>query len=397
MGIEYPIISAAMTWVTSAEFVAAVSNAGGMGVLGPNAGQTEKATSAEDMADRLTQEIRKVKALTNKPFAVNYIFPMGGATEDPFTNAVFDVLVKENVKNVIAIGLNVVDRELKRLKEQDIKVVYRDLSPTVEKLVEAEKSGVDALIVTGYEAGGHMSDYKISTFSLVPQITSLVKIPVIAAGGIIDGRGAKAALSMGAEGVYMGTRFIVTKENPASMETKKAIIKVKSEEFIEFKSGTGHLRTIPTEAGKKALELINLGKPAEAYKYYGEGFKIGMLDGDLVNGTVSVSESAGGIQQILTCQEVIDEIVKPSDEDLKIFFLQFDTDQIRINLIQPGPIQTNIVTKALSEKAIEERAQQVPIKRLGQSQEVANLALFLASDEASYITGAHHELMEDCL
>ncbi|SNT51783.1 enoyl-[acyl-carrier protein] reductase II [Bacillus sp. OK838] len=310
IGIKYPVISAAMTWVTSAEFVAAVSNAGGMGVLGPNAGQKEKATSAEDMADRLTKEIRKVRELTNKPFAVNYIFPMGGASEDPFTNAVFEVLVKENVKNVIAIGQRVVDREMKRLKEHNINVIYRDLSPTVEKLVEAAKTGVDALIVTGYEAGGHMSDFKISTLSLVPQVTSLVKIPVIAAGGIIDGRGAKAAFSMGAEGVYMGTRFIATKENPASIETKNAIINVKSEEFIEFKSGTGHLRTIPTEAGKKALELINQGKPKEAYKYYGEGFKIGMLDGDLVNGTVSVSESAGGIKQILTCQEVVEEIVR---------------------------------------------------------------------------------------
>ncbi|GAF64703.1 2-nitropropane dioxygenase [Bacillus sp. TS-2] len=309
LGIEYPIISAAMTWVTSAEFVAAVSNAGGMGVLGPNAGQSEKATSAEDMANRLTKEIHKVKALTTKPFAVNYIFPMGEASEDPFTNAVFDVLVKENVKNVIAIGQKVVERELKRLKEHDINVVYRDLSPTADKLVEAEKMGVDALIVTGYEAGGHMSDYKISTLSLVPQITSLVQIPVIAAGGIIDGRGAKAALSLGAEGVYMGTRFIATKENPASIETKRAIVQVKSEEFIEFKSGMGHLRTIPTEAGKKALELINQGKHTEAYQYYGEGFKVGMLDGDLVNGTISVSESAGGIQQILTCQEVVDEVI----------------------------------------------------------------------------------------
>ncbi len=308
LGIEKPIISAAMTWVTSAEFVAAVSNAGGMGVLGPNAGQTEAASSPEDMADRLTKEIHKVRELTNKPFAVNYIFPMGGASEDPFTNAVFEVLIKENVKNVIAIGTEVVESEMRRLKEHNVNVVYRDLSPTVEKLLDAEKSGVDALIVTGYEAGGHMSEYKISTLSLVPQVTSKVKIPVIAAGGIIDGRGARAAFSMGAEGVYMGTRFIATKENPASIETKKAIINVKSEEFIEFKSGQGHLRTIPTEAGKKALELINQGKSDEAYKYYGNGFKIGMLDGDLINGTISVSESAGGIQQILTCQEVVDEI-----------------------------------------------------------------------------------------
>jgi len=96
-----------------------------------------------------------------------------------------------------------------------------------------------------------MSDYKISTFSLVPQITSLVKIPVIIAGGIIDGQGAKAAFSMGAEAVYMGTRFIATEENPASIETKKAVLNVKSEDFIEFKSVIGNLKTIPTEAGKR--------------------------------------------------------------------------------------------------------------------------------------------------
>ena len=123
---------------------------------------------------------------------------------------------------------------------------------------------------------------------------------------------------MGAEAVYMGTRFIATEENPASIDTKKAILNVKSEEFIEFKSAIGNLRTIPTEAGKKALELINQGKHEEAYKYYGEGFKIGMLDGDLVNGTISVSEAAGGIQQILTCQEVVEEIVHSLAETISV-------------------------------------------------------------------------------
>ncbi|MDY0939638.1 MULTISPECIES: NAD(P)H-dependent flavin oxidoreductase [Priestia] len=309
LDIEYPIISAAMTWVTSAEFVSAVSNAGGMGVLGPNAGQTEKSSSPEDTAERLRKEIQKVKQLTDKPFAVNYIFPMDNNTEDPFTNAIFDILVEEKVKNVIAIGQKVIQKEVNRLKKHNINIIYRDLSPTVQKLVEAGKSGVDALIATGYEAGGHMSDYKISTLSIVPQVTSLVEIPVIAAGGIIDGKGALAAFAMGAEGVYMGTRFIATKENPASEATKQAILNVKSEEFIEFKSGIGHLRTIPTVAGKKAFELINQGKPEEAYKYYGNGFKVGMLDGDLVNGTISLSEAAGGIKEIKTCAEVINEIM----------------------------------------------------------------------------------------
>lgn len=310
LNIKYPIISAAMTWVTSAEFVAAVSNAGGLGVLGPNAGQNEASSTPLENAENLRKEIRKVKQLTDKPFAVNYIFPMEDAIEDPFTSAIYDVLIEEKVKVVVAIGHDVVQHEVERLKEQNITIIYRDLNPTVEKLMEAEKSGVDALIVTGYEAGGHMSEYKISTLSLVPQVTKKVSLPVIAAGGIIDGIGAKAAFDMGAEAIYMGTRFIATTENPASIVAKKAILSAKSEDFIEFKSGAGHLRTLPTEAGKKALELINLGKADEAYLCYKNGFKLGLLEGDLTNGTISVSEAAGGITEIISCAEVINQIMK---------------------------------------------------------------------------------------
>ncbi|MDT2674980.1 NAD(P)H-dependent flavin oxidoreductase [Enterococcus dongliensis] len=310
LNIKYPIISAAMTWITSAKFVAAVSNAGGLGVLGPNAGQNKAASTPLENAENLRNEIRKVKQLTDKPFAVNYIFPMGSAIEDPFTSAIYDVLVEEEVKIVIAIGQSVIQNEVERLKKQNITIIYRDLNPTVEKLMEAEKSGVDALIVTGYEAGGHMSKFKISTLSLVPQVAKKVSLPVIAAGGIIDGDGAKAAFAMGAEAIYMGTRFIATTENPASISAKKAILTAKSEDFIEFKSGASHLRTLPTEAGKKALELINLGKADEAYTYYGNGFKLGLLDGDLTKGTISVSEAAGGITEILSCAEVINQIMK---------------------------------------------------------------------------------------
>lgn len=307
LNIEFPVISGAMTWITSAEFVSAVSNAGGMGVLGPNAGQTEASSDPKEVAEQLRKEIKKVKQLTNKPFAVNYIFPMFGKTEDPFTDAIFDILVEENINIVVAIGQGIVQRELARLKEQNITVIYRDLNPTVQNSLDAEKMGVDALIVTGHEAGGHMSQHPISTLSIVSQVTSVVKIPVIAAGGIINGKGAKAVFTMGSEGVYMGTRFVTTKENPTSEITKQAIIKVNSEDFIEL--GDTNLRTIPTEAGKKALELINQGKAEEASKYYKNGFKIGMLDGDLINGTVSISNAAGGIKEITTCKEVIDEIM----------------------------------------------------------------------------------------
>lgn len=308
LGIEHPVISAAMTWATSAEFVAAVSNAGGMGVLGPNAGQRKPSKSMEEFVENTRKEIQKVKTLTNKPFAVNYIFPFGENESNLFTDALFNVLIEENVKVVIAIGDEINKSELKRLKDNNIIVVFRHLNPTVDQIIEAEKLGVDALIVTGQEAGGHISKYPISTLSLLAQVSTKVSLPLIAAGGIVDGLGAKAVFAMNAEGVYMGTRFLATKENPASSTVKQAIIKVKSEEFLELEAA--HVRTMPTEAGKKAYELINHGQLDKAKSILKDGYKVGILEGDLTNGTVSISPSSGGIQEIKTCQEVIDDIVQ---------------------------------------------------------------------------------------
>ncbi|WP_039834017.1 NAD(P)H-dependent flavin oxidoreductase [Paenibacillus sonchi] len=306
LNIDYPVISAAMNWVTSAEFVAAVSNAGGLGVLGPNAGQNMPASSLEQFSGNLKSEIRKVKQLTNKTFAVNYIFPHNEDESSPFTNALFDVLVEEQVKTVVAIGFKMIRSEVEKLKKHGFTILYRPINPTVQSSIEADQLGVDALIVTGREAGGHISQYDISTSSLVSQVTSVVSVPVIAAGGIVDGKGAKAVFAMGAEGVYMGTRFITALENPASITAKQAIINVNSEDFLELEGANE--RTIPTEAGKKAYELLKNGQKEEALKYYKDGIKIGILEGDLVNGTLSISPAAGGIKQINTCKEIIEEV-----------------------------------------------------------------------------------------
>lgn len=308
LGIKYPVISAAMAWATSAEFVAAVSNAGGMGVLGPNAGQKEPPESLEDFAEKTRNEIKKVKKLTEKPFAVNYIFPIGENGTSLFADTLFNVLIEENIKIVIAIGEEVNKRELKRLKENNIVVIFRHLSPTVDQIIEAEKLGIDALIVTGQEAGGHISKYPISTLSLLTQLANKTSLPIIAAGGIIDGFGAKAVFTMHAEGVYMGTRFLVTKENPASQVVKQAIINAESEEFIQLDAV--HVRTLPTVAGEKARELISQGEIEKAMAIVKGGYKLGILDGDLITGTVSVSPSSGGIKEIKTCKEVVEDIVQ---------------------------------------------------------------------------------------
>lgn len=307
LNIEYPIIAAAMNWVTSATFVAAVGNAGGMGVLGPNTGQYDPATSLDEMAENLRKEIKKTKELTDKPFAVNYILPMDDTQKNPYNTAIFNILMEENVKIVVAIGFSSTPNEIKKLKDNNITVLYRPVSPTTTWLVDAEKLGVDAIIATGREAGGHISRHDISTFSLVQQITSLVSIPVIAAGGIIDGKGAKAMFALGAEGVYMGTRFLVTHENPASDSAKQAIINANSEDFLELE-GTGE-RTINTVGGQKIYNLHKEGNSEEAMKLQKNGYKVSLLDGDLDNGTISVSPAAGGIKEIKSCKEVIDEIV----------------------------------------------------------------------------------------
>ncbi|MEK4660611.1 nitronate monooxygenase [Priestia sp. FSL H7-0729] len=198
----------------------------------------------EEYAENIRNEIRKVKQLTNKSFAVNYMFPLDESGTNPFTTLLFNILVEEEVKYVVAIGNQMIPSEMEKLKKQGITVLYRPITPTVQNTMEAEKHGADAVIVTGSEAGGHISQFNVSLFTLLPQVTSVVGLPVVAAGGIIDGRGAKAAFAMGAQGVYMGTRFIATVENPASRAAKQAIIEVHSEELLELEGV--HERTIPT-------------------------------------------------------------------------------------------------------------------------------------------------------
>ncbi|WP_405152378.1 NAD(P)H-dependent flavin oxidoreductase [Paenibacillus sp. FSL K6-0108] len=188
-----------------------------------------------------------------------------------------------------------------------ITVLYRPITPTVQNIMEAEKHGADAVIVTGSEAGGHISQCNVSLFTLLPQVTAAVRIPVIAAGGIIDGRGAKAAFAMGAQGIYMGTRFIATMENPASHAAKRAIVQVNSEDMLELEGV--HERTISTPGGVIAYRFIKEGESQEAIPYHKNGYKEALLLGNLDQGTISVSPSAGGIHEILTCQEVIDDIV----------------------------------------------------------------------------------------
>lgn len=297
LGIKYPIIQAPLSWITSAEMVAAVSNAGGLGVLGPRAGQNIISHDPIEITEQFRREIRKTKSLTTAPFAVNYIFPTDTRSTQ-LSELLFNVICEEQVKIVITVvnELTQQDRTITKFKDKGITVIHRNLSPTIENSIYAAEQGIDSLIITGHESGGTLSNTRVSTLSLLPQITEILEIPLIAAGGIYNGKTAKAAFAMGAEAVFMGTRFINSIECPASDLCKNEIIRVKSEELLEVRVGNYNTRV---------TAALN---PSQNYDYL-TSYKIGMLDGNLNKGFVSVSESAGGIKNILSCQQIIDEIV----------------------------------------------------------------------------------------
>jgi len=300
LGIDTPVIQASMVWLNSAELAAAVSNAGGLGVLGPNAGRKVADGGIAKTTEDFRQEIIKTRALTDKPFAVNYLLPIEGVEISfQYAEPLLEVILQENINIVITSGKDITKGEkyIRRLKEAGVIVIHREISPTVDNSILAEKMGVDAIIITGHEAGGHLSEHRISTLALLPQVTDVVKIPVIAAGGIYNQKTAKAATAMGAAGVYVGTRFITTFESPASLNTKEAIVNVLSEDLTEINTPAGDVRVIATESIRAGRGDSEVGI-----------IKKGMLDGDHQHGVITVSASAGGIEKISSAKDVVCEL-----------------------------------------------------------------------------------------
>ena len=305
LNIQYPVIQAAMTWLTSAEFIAAVSNAGGLGVLGPNAGQREKSATPEDAAEKMREQIQEIRTLTHQPFAVNYLLPVeGNDASFRYSELFLKVINEEKIDAVVAVsyGETSIKSDIEKLKTNGIKVIYREISPTVNNSIAAQHLGVDALIVTGHEAGGYLSQHRISTLTLLPQVTDAVSIPIIAAGGVYNAKTTNAAFALGAEGVYMGTRFINTIECPADVRCKDEIIRVSSEELWRANTPFGLVR-LSSSTGKKST-LTN--KKTD----YIDGFRKGMLLGDVDHAFICVSESAGGIHNIVSCEDLIKEVME---------------------------------------------------------------------------------------
>jgi len=311
--IKYPVVQASMAWITDAKMAAAVSNAGGMGVLGPNAGQKTVTTDPSETAERMRREIHKIRELTDKPFAVQYILPIPQFEMTRiFGEPIFKILIEEKIKYVLASGYTIPD-EIKKLKDHGFTVIFRELEPTVTAAVEAEKAGVDIFIATGYGEGGAMPTRRISTMTIVPLIADAVKIPILAAGGIVDSRQVRASLDLGAEGVYVGTLFVASKECPASDVCKNDIVDTKSEDLVEYLGTPTYWRGTPRGLSLELQKMTEDGATREEItKRMSDigALKTGMLEGDLENGINSVSDAVGAIKSIRSCKEIIENLMK---------------------------------------------------------------------------------------
>lgn len=298
LGIEYPIIQGGMAWVAEYHLAAAVSNAGGLGLIG----------AASAPAQWVREQIQEAKKLTDKPFGVNIMLL------SPYADEVAKVIVEEGVK-VVTTGAGNPEKYMSMWKEAGVKVIPVVASVAMAKRME--RAGADAIVAEGTESGGHVGE--LTTMVLVPQVVDAVSIPVIAAGGIADGRGIAAAFMLGAKAVQMGTHFVVTEEAVVHENYKDRVIKAKDIDSRVTGRSTGHpVRTLRNDMTKKYLELEQAGASFEELELLTlGGLRKAVVEGDVKNGSVMAGQIAGMVKEKLSCQALIDKLVKETDALIK--------------------------------------------------------------------------------
>lgn len=300
LNIKYPILQGGMAWIADAALAGAVSEAGGLGIIaGGNAPK-----------DVVQAEIRKIKAMTDKPFAVNIMLL------SPFADDIVDLVCEERVP-VVTTGAGNPSKHMERFKELGIKVI--PVVPSVALGARMEKIGADAVVVEGMEAGGHIG--KLTTMSLVPQVIDALSIPVIAAGGVGDGRGMAAALMLGAEGVQIGTRFLIAKECTVHENYKQKIIKARDIDTVVTCQHFGHpVRAIKNKLTRDydQLEKQELKKEVpdtQKFDELGHGaLRKAVVEGDMDYGSVMAGQIAGMIKKEETVQEIIESLMQETKE-----------------------------------------------------------------------------------
>ena len=302
-----------MFWLTDAKLVAAVSEAGGLGVLGPHAGQNSLPKDDEEKAERMRQEIKKVKELTSKPFGINIFH--SGQNPDKQLELMLKVVYEEKVPVGIVAhdGPEPAEDIIKELKSHGVTVVYRQITITPDIAKKAEKAGADIIVATGMDEGGTLPNHNIGTFSIVPLIVDSVKIPVMAAGGITDKRTFNAALALGAEGVFCGSLFLSSTEARAPKNVKDLIVKTNATDIDFFRTTPYYYRSIPTPLSQKLVQMDKELKTREEIAnamHPMRNMKFGMLDGQVDVGYISVGLGVSMIHSIRPCKEIIDDMTQ---------------------------------------------------------------------------------------
>ena len=300
LGMKYPIIQVGMAWAGTGHLAGAVSEAGGLGIIGTGYWK----------ADKVREEIRRAREVTDKPFGVNVMLLSRHIRE------VFDVIIEEGVK-VVATGAGDPSPFIEELHSHDILVI--PVVPSVGLAKMMEKKGVDAVVAEGMESGGHIG--MLTTMTLVPQVVDALKIPVIAAGGIADGRGVAAAFMLGASGVQMGTRFLASEESEVHDNFKNAVVKAKDIDTLVTGELMGNrARVLKTKMSKNFVkqERIEITKPkpdADAIEELENGsLRRAVLDGDKENGAFMAGQISGMITEIKPVAQILEDVWSQAED-----------------------------------------------------------------------------------
>lgn len=296
LGIKYPIFQGAMAWIANGNLAGHVSKDGGLGII----------AGGGMPVDILREEIRKVKSITSNPFGVNLMLMMADVEKQ------IEVCIKEGVP-VVTTGAGNPGPYMERLKAAGIKVIPVVASVALAKRME--KIGADAVIAEGMEGGGHIGT--LTTMSLVPQVVEAVNIPVIAAGGIAGGKQFLAALSLGAEGIQVGTKFLVANECTVHENYKKVILKAKDRSTVSTGNYTGHpVRVIENKFAKQILEMEKVGTPKEEIEKLGTGrLRLAVVDGDVENGSVMAGQVAAMVNEPMSTKEILEGFMRELEEE----------------------------------------------------------------------------------
>lgn len=298
LGIRYPILQGGMAWVAEYHLAAAVSEAGGLGIIG----------AANAPAEWVREQIRETKKRTDKPFGVNVMLM------SPYADQVAEVIAEEGVA-VVTTGAGNPEKYMELWKRKGSKVIPVVASVALAKRME--RCGADAVVAEGCESGGHVGES--TTMTLVPQVVDALEIPVIAAGGIADGRGMAAALMLGAEGIQMGTRFVASTECQVHPNYKEKILKARDIDTRVTGRTTGHpVRALRNEMTKTYLEKEAAGAGAEELEVLTlGGLRRAVVEGDVKNGSVMAGQIAGLLRDELPCREILEGIMTETKKLLK--------------------------------------------------------------------------------